>query len=349
MKRVAIITIYDLNNYGNRLQNYAVQYILRQKGFEVETLKNINIVDGKNYLKIGLSQSKKRRKAFLDFNKNIKVAKETIYHNDVPKDLAYRYDYFVIGSDQIWNYDFKDRFSPFVFAPFAGKDKIISLAASFGTDYIPEEEMSSYEGLKDLKAISVREDAGKVLANQLTGRDDITVLIDPTMMLEKEEWQSVMKRPENFPKKKYILKYFLGTVSKERNDEIERIAKENDCDIVDVMDKETFFNIGPAELLYLYQDAFLTVTDSFHSCVFSVIFNKPFVVFERKNASINMNSRLETFLSKFNLQDRVFNGTIEKAMLEVDYQEAYQILEAERCKFDEFLDNAIMDKVLMYG
>lgn len=349
MKRVAIITIYDLNNYGNRLQNYAVQQILKQRGFEVETLKNINIIDGKDYLKIGLSSSKKRRKAFLDFNKNITVAKETIYHNDVPKDLGYRYDYFVIGSDQIWNYDFKDRFSPFVFAPFASKEKIISLSASFGTDYIPEEEIKLYEGLKDLKAISVREDAGKILAQKLTGRDDITVLIDPTMLLDKEEWKIVMKKPDNFFSKKYILKYFLGTVSKEINDEIERIARDNNCDIIDVMDKETFFNIGPAELLYLYEDAFLTVTDSFHSCVFSVIFNRPFIVFERKNASINMNSRLETFLSKFNLQNKGFNGRIEKAMLEVDYKEAYQILEDEKDKFNEFLDNAIMDEVLMYG
>lgn len=346
MKKIAIITIYDLNNFGNRLQNYAVQEILKKRGFEVETLENINIIDGKNYLEIGLSSNQKRREAFFDFNKNINVAKEVIYHNEVPKDFGDRYDYFVIGSDQIWNYDFEDRFSNFTFAPFASKEKRIAISASFGTDIIPEDKMHLYEGLKDMNAISVREDAGKEIVKHITGREDVSVVIDPTMLLDKEEWKKIMKKPDNFSSKKYILKYFLGTTSTERNDEIKRIAKENDCDIIDVMDKNSFYGIGPAELIYLYQNAFLVVTDSFHSCIFSLIFDKPFVIFERKNASINMNSRLETFLTKFNLKDRIYNGKIGNDMLEIDYEGAYQILEEEKAKFNEFIDIAVEGKVL---
>lgn len=342
MKKIAIITIYDMNNYGNRLQNYAVQEILKSKGFEVETLENINIVNGVNYLEIGLSSSKMRRKCFNEFNKNIKVAKGVIYHGDIPTDLEERYDYFIIGSDQIWNYDFEDRFSNFVFAPFADKEKRIALSASFGTDSIPDDKISLYKDLKGLKAISVRENAGKEIVEQITRRNDVIVLIDPTMMLEKKDWEKVMKKPDNLSSKKYILKYFLGSVSKERNVEIERVATENGCDIIDVMDKKSFYNIGPAELLYLFRNSFMAVTDSFHCCVFSLLFNKPFVVFERKNASINMNSRLETFLSKFNLQDRVFNGKIDKEMLKTDYQEAYEILKKEKIKYNEFLDNNII-------
>ena len=101
MKKAAIITIYDLNNYGNRLQNYAVQEILKERNFEVETLRNINIVNKINYLEKGLSSDKKRRESFFEFNKNINVSKEVIYHDKIPHDLGDRYDYFIIGSDQI--------------------------------------------------------------------------------------------------------------------------------------------------------------------------------------------------------------------------------------------------------
>lgn len=340
MKKIAIITIYDKNNYGNRLQNYAVQEILKKRGFNVETLRNINIVNDINYLEYGLSSSIKRRKCFDDFDKNINLSKDIIYHHNVPKDLDKMYDYFIIGSDQIWNYDFKDRFTSFVFAPFTDKNKRISLSASFGTDYIPKENIEQYKELNNLKAISVREDAGKEIVRQITNREDVEVLIDPTMMLKPEEWYKVMKIPENYIPKKYILKYFLGNVSKEQKKEIERIADKYNCDIVDVMDKNSFYNIGPSEILYLLKNTFFVITDSFHSCVFSVLFNKPFVVFERKNSSINMHSRINTFLSKFNLDNRIVENKIDDYLLKVDYTDAYVILEKEKQRYEKFIDKA---------
>ena len=79
MKKAAIITIYDMDNYGNRLQNYAVQEILKKKGLDVETLDNINAIEGKKDLETRFSTSKRRKRCFVEFNKNIKVAKDTIY------------------------------------------------------------------------------------------------------------------------------------------------------------------------------------------------------------------------------------------------------------------------------
>lgn len=344
MKKVAIITIYDMNNYGNRLQNYAVQEILKKRGFHVETLENINIVDNVNKLESGLSPNEERKQCFLDFNENINVAEEVIFHNDFPKDLNDRYDYFVIGSDQIWNYDFLDRFSSFVFLPFASKEKRVALSASFGVHHVPEEHRDKYEGLQEMNYISVREDAGKKLVKELTGREDAVVLIDPTMALERQAWDKVMKKPKNFTSKKYILKYFLGPISSKKEKEIQRVAKENGCDIIDIMDKESCYNSGPAEFVYLCKNAFLIVTDSFHSCVFSVIFNRPFIAFERENFSVNMNSRLETLFAKFELGERIFKDKIYKEMLELDYSKVNKILEEERKKFDKFIDNALLEE-----
>ena len=216
MKKIGIITIYDENNYGNRLQNYAVQEILKSMNFQVETLKNINLVNGENYLKRVENVMPARRERFLKFNEeNMHNTNEVIFHSEIDEEFHKRYDYFVIGSDQIWNYNFKDRFSDAVFASFAPIEKRISLSASFGISNVPKENYNLYVGLKDMKAISVRESAGAEIVKNITGRDDAVVLIDPTMMLSVEKWSSIMKKPEQLKAKKYILKYFLGNFSKE--------------------------------------------------------------------------------------------------------------------------------------
>ena len=342
MKKIGILTIYDENNYGNRLQNYAVQEVLKSMNFEVETIKNINLVDGENYLERAKNVMPERREKFLNFNKEkMNITEKTVFHHEIDEDFHKQYDYFAIGSDQIWNYNFKDRFSDATFASFAPIEKRISFSASFGISEVPEEKYYLYKGLKDMKAISVRESAGAKIVKNITGREDAEVLIDPTMMLSKEKWDSIAEKPERLKNNKYILKYFLGNFSKEKQEEIEKIAKENDCEIIDVLDEKSFYATGPSEFLYLIKNAFLVITDSFHSCVFSIIFNRPFLIYERDQASMsNMYSRIDTLLEKFQLNDRKFKGTIDDSNLKVDYSHINKILSEEQEKVRKFLNKA---------
>ena len=78
-------------------------------------------------------------------------------------------------------------------------------------------------------------------------------------------------------------------------------------------------------------------TDSFHSCVFAILFNRPFVVFDREDSHVKMNSRLDTLLNKFNLKSKWFNDKITKEQLQANYKEVYQILEEERKKAEKFI------------
>ena len=343
MKKIGIITIYDENNYGNRLQNYAVQEVLKSMNFDVETIKNINLVNGENYLKRAENVLPSRREKFLKFNEeNMNNTSEVIFHSEIDQDFHKKYDYFVIGSDQIWNYNFKDRFSDAVFASFAPIEKRISFSASFGISDVPEENYNLYNGLKEMKAISVRENAGASIVKEITGRDDAVVLIDPTMMLSPEKWTSIMKKPEQLKNKKYILKYFLGNFSEEKQKEIEKFALENDCEIVDVLDEKSFYATGPSEFLYLIKNAYLVITDSFHSCVFSILFNTPFLIYERDQVRMNnMYSRIDTLLDTFQLNSRKFNGKIDKTQLNVDYRHVDSILLKEQLKAKEFLKQAL--------
>ena len=348
--KIGILTINDNNNYGNRLQNYAVQEIIKKEGYVCYTLKNIPQLNGKDkmllkFIKYIITNSIKKEKnikrlnAFLKFNENINFTNN--YINPYVK-IHKKYDYFITGSDQVWNPSF-GRLRDVDLLNFAKPEQRIAFSASFGINELPEKyKNKAKKELERFKAISVREDKGKEIVEELTGRKDVQVLVDPTMLLTAEEWDKVSRKPEQLKEGKYILNYFLGELSEERKKEIDRIAKENGCEVINILDTNSpFYQTGPSEFLYLEKNAFLICTDSFHSCVFAILYNRPFVVFNREGANINMNSRLDTLLKKFKLENRWYNGKITKEQLQADYQKTYKILELERKKSKEFLENAI--------
>ena len=350
MKKAGIITIFDQDNYGNRLQNYAIKEILEKNYIESITLLNhpfLNTISKKNKIRFLLSRLKNnsktilygklRNKRFKEFNKNIKITKKYFSVNNKEE-----YDYYLVGSDQVWNPTF-GRLKDFDLATFTKSKNKISFSASFGISELPEQyKEKTAKALKEFKAISVREEAGKKIVEELTGRKDVEVLVDPTMLLTAKEWDKVSKKPEQLKTDKYILNYFLGELSAERRKEIDRIAKENGCEVINILDKKSpFYQTGPAEFLYLEKNAFLICTDSFHSCVFAILYNRPFIIFDREDNIVKMNSRIETLLSKLKLKNREFKGKITKENLEHNYQEAYELLEKEREKANKFLKKAL--------
>ena len=176
---------------------------------------------------------------------------------------------------------------------------------------------------------------------------DSQVLIDPTMLIDCKEWEKICIQPKNIKKIKcdrYILVYFLGKLSNSRKKEIERVAYENKCKIINILDqKSPFYVSGTSEFLWLEKNAYLICTDSFHSSVFALLFNRPFVIFNREEEGMeNMGSRIETLLNKFKIENRRYNGlNITKENIEHNYTEAYKILEEERKKSDAFLRKAL--------
>ncbi len=358
MKKIGILTINDNNNYGNRLQNYAVQQVLKKLGTEPYTIINTTNYAFKNdnFIKKSLKKVKYkfikelstvgRKQNFNSFNKNINFYKKKISVNKIPKDLNHKFDYFVVGSDQVWNPNFK-RLSKIDLLEFADNSKKISFSASIGVNNIDEDYEKLFKNnIPNFKKISVREEKAKEILSKYVEEESIEVLVDPTMLLDSKEWEKVSKKPKQFDKlknKKYILNYFLGELTSENKKIIETFAKENDCEIINILDKnDPFYKTGPSEFLYLEENAFLICTDSFHSSVFSILFNRPFLIFERKDKFSSMNSRLDTLLSKFDLEDRKFSKKeITNKNLKCDYTKAYKTLEKEREKSKDFLKKAL--------
>ncbi len=252
----------------------------------------------------------------------------------------------LLGSDQVWNANLGG-LREVDLLDFCRNEQKISFSASFGINEIPENKKEFAKSkLQTFKAISVREDAGKQIIEELTNRRDVEVLVDPTMLLTADEWDNVSKKPQQLNElksDKYILNYFLGELPPKWRDEINRIAKENNCEIINILDKtSSFYQTGPSEFLYLEKNAFLVCTDSFHSSVFSIIYDTPFVVFNRQQKGVkSMNSRIDTLLSKFKLEERRFSNEITEDLLKCNYIEAKQILKQEQEKSINFLRKAL--------
>ena len=311
MNKVGIITPYGNFNYGNRLQNYAVQEALKKIGLNPETI--IYISKNELNIKSDMELSLIKLKAFKEFSKNIKFYSKKLYMDKEPEaDFGTDLDVFSIGSDQIWNYEWYDVFSPKVFANFANNNqKRISFAASIGISTLPKKDSEAYkifeENLKNMDYISVREEAAKNIVEKISGRDDVKVILDPTMLLEEYEWKKVMKKSENLKTDNFIVKSFLGNINSNVWEEITKFAEETNCEIIDISDENSpYFDIGPSEFLYLEKNARMVLTDSFHSCVFAILFSTPFVVFERDSGKTSMHSRIETLLNTFKLDYRLF-------------------------------------------
>ena len=329
-KKIGIITLYGNNNFGNKLQNYALVKYLSGMNFEVSTIlfkENIYLKETlKNFYKnITNNYKYKRIKKFKKFNKylNLKLLSEK---------KVDKFDFIEIGSDQVWNYTFPCFNYNQMFALSSKKERNFSYAASFGVN--------------NINTISVREDQGKDIVEELIKDKNVEVLIDPTMLLTPQEWDEVAIKPEQSIDKKYILCYFLGKVSDNTRTNIENFADKKGFKIINLLDpNDDFYLSGPSEFLYLVKNASLICTDSFHACVFSVLYGRPFLIFNNEDKErITMNSRLDTFIDKFNIKDVIYNGEITDNCLTCNYKDAYKILENEKEKSRGFLEKTLKIK-----
>jgi hypothetical protein len=375
VNKVAIVTLVDYCNYGNRLQNYATQEVIKNFGFEAKTLlynktfkKNEELFSNKIKRKIRILMDmtnaerylliknkilhnsyknliNKRRSAFKLFTQlNIAETDFVFSADNVPNDLNERYEFFVTGSDQVWNPVLGG--TPVNFLSFVQKQKRIAYAASFGVTELPEYCIETYQKcISEIPYISVREQSGVEIIKKLTGRDAI-VLVDPTLMLTKEKWMSISKPAAHKPSKRYILVYFLGKISNDTKKTIKKMATRKNLDIAylaNFKDNRRYV-ADPAEFIDYINSADIILTDSFHGTIFSILFEKPFITFDIILKGPSRITRIDTLLAKFNLESRRWqnlNDINMDVIFELDFSHIPSILEDERKKALNFLKKAL--------
>lgn len=369
MKKIAIVTLTGYFNYGNRLQNYALQEILKSLGFFAETLiikprpketipiktRLINLLKSRpdeiiNRMIYKLFIKKRedkineiRTRKFKRFTyRYIHEADYDLFEDSNPKYLSENYDYFIAGSDQVWNPAYTKGHSIY-FLTFAEMNKRIAYAPSFGVSEIGPKYLEEYKKLiSDITYLSVREDDGAAIIKKLTRRD-VPVVLDPTLLLTKKQWLKIAKKSKYKPKGKYLVTYFLGGIPDCYKKQIKSLAKMKKLKIVNLGDiKDPYGYIAdPGEFIDYIKDCSAVLTDSYHGTIFSIIFGKPFVVFER-TGTLQMVSRIDTLLKKFKLTKRkIENLSLKKDLFNIDFSHVSHILEAEREKSMDYLKFAL--------
>jgi len=356
-----------LEKLDYEVDTLVIKNIYNEKNKVCNKLKKVlkmkpQIIFKKAFLRIKKKLSSFVTKTYIDERTNIfknfsqKYLSEKNYVNS-DKDLSYIsnfYDFFICGSDQIWNpYFFDDNYKKLninFLTPFP-KNKRIAYAPSFGVSMIPEEDRDNYKKrISEIPHLSVREKSGAEIIKRLSSRE-APVLVDPTLLLTKNEWLAISIPAENKPKSKYLLTYFLGEVSKQREKLINDIVKKYGLEIVklaDLKDKKAY-TTGPCEFIDYINSAFLVLTDSFHGVIFSILLYTPFIVFERiggKSMYSRMYSRVETLLEMANLKSREEkNIDFSKDLLDMDFSHVEKILYIERKRSFDFLKNALAENV----
>lgn len=360
--RVGIITIHRINNYGAVEQAYALNFFLRQHGYDTETidfrtnrvaesykwLRPIkSIMDiARNLQSLAYYRKLKRRNwRFESFiQENIPLSKIVCRSNEELEKQPLKYDYFICGSDQIWN-TFCDNYDDAFVLDFArDKGYRIAYAASLGHDAISEGLRPRFQrNLPYFKAISVREKSAVPVIESIANKE-VYHVVDPVFLLTKDQWNQVSSTIRM--KKPYIFCYYVKGDLPYMRQYARKLSKITKLPLV-VVTKDLremlysnvkCYDAGPAEFISLVANAEYVCTNSFHACAFSIIFKRRFMIFTQKKSP-----RLHSILASLGLDSRLASCevSIDDMVKEIDYDEVYDKLDPMIAESKKFLLSAL--------
>ncbi len=378
MKKIGIITILNVNNYGAELQAFALPHKLKSMGYDAEIInylfyKNPEYQSENSAQPLIKTSFKNKLKDFVlkwldkysafkypEIAKRRKQRFDSFHKTHTPLSKPYKsyselynatlpYDTFIVGSDQVWNPNNGTNIAPY-FLTFAPENaNKVSFASSFGVSSLNENYYDQYrEWLNNLNHMGTRELDGVNIIKNITGKN-ATHVVDPTLLLSKREWEDLMV--PYVSKEPYIL-FFIFKKNRYAEELAYKIQKKTGFKIIRVCKNEIplesddkILNIrdfGPLEFLGLYSGAEIVLTTSFHGSVFSLIFEKPFYTITPM--SKDNNSRQESLVNTLNLQDRLLREGDDvnlDTLYAIDFQNVRKILGKQIDSSIEFLQNSL--------
>ena len=361
--KINLITLHRAENYGSGLQTLALQNKIMKLGH------NVTILDyyPERYTKRGLLKRLKDKSprfknplvllaakiliypsyirkgiVFGRFlKKYLKLSETTFSTNEEAKGKFEDADAYCTGSDQVWNSHWNEGVEKTLFLDFVPKNKLVfSYAASIGLSELPEDEKEITRQLLDkYEFISVRENTGVEIIRQF-GRDDVVQSLDPTLLMDKEEWDNYTDN--SYKQKEYILTYNLHH-DPEIDKYAQALSKKYHISVYnisynwhDIIRKGKLQWCPSVEgFLGLIKHAKFVIADSFHATVFSIIFERPFVTITPEVAS----SRISSLLSMLELSNRNISRYTDITVIEssINYTKVKNLLAVEKEKSMEYL------------
>lgn len=372
MKRIrfGIITFWETeDNYGQVLQAWALQHVLKRKGVESFLVRTIHdskqqgfntkrvfkVFSSWGRLKMAfLRRTRKKKKVypiikrrFQEFKNKYVSYSDIIYTYSQLKDNPPEANAFISGSDQVWNYP------SLVYLQDWVPDNVLkfSYAASFGKNKIPTFLLKEYKDKLDkFDIISVREFSAVSICEEMSITKPIYHVLDPTLMLSIDDYKNNIEiKYLNFGDEKYFLLYLLGNKSDEFLVEACCLAKKRQCKVILVPSQNYFVHDFHGEVLYpsieemlgLIERAECVITNSFHGTIFSILFERPFYTVPLKGEDSEMNERVFSLFDILGLKDRFFSSSILD-IKNIDYTDVWNRIEKKReesyCVLDQMIN-----------
>lgn len=373
--KICTITCHDVYNHGASLQAYALMKYLDNKGHTVKIIdykpdylsshysltainnpkwgKNLLIKTIYLLLKLpGRIIALKRKREFDRFTAEfLELTPKRYSSNQQLKNSPPIADVYICGSDQIWNSLHKNGRDPAFYLDFVPENrKKVSYAASFATETILDEYKNFVtEKVNNLDWVSVREKSGVAILNDLGINHAVNVL-DPVFLLSKDDWNQIAKHKYT---EKYILVYDFDNNNLIKKLALE-IAEKTGMRIYSInpfknnyADK-SFKYVGPQSFISLIRDATFILSNSFHAAVFSVIYNKNFLIVNRKE---NINTRMRDLLDDLNLKERLISESydFESILKPINYNEVEKILKDYIDSSTRYINIALISNNQMVG
>lgn len=361
--KAAVVTLHRVYNYGSALQAYATQKVLQRQGVDVEIIDYITPQRTKKAIWLAGSGNRSGIKKILYLlaksasiflkertfgrfvEKNLRLTKKYVTADDLAKDPP-QADVYVTGSDQTWNSQYNEGVDRGFFLDFVPEDaKRVAFVSSFGRTELPADEVEiTKKYIGRYSALSVREDSAVEILNGL-GRQDAVQMIDPTLLLTKDEWVALASK--RLIKERYLILMLLYNEDNRATEYARKLADQKGLKLVKIcwdlrrppMVDVLMTHRSPADFLSLFYHADFVVTNSFHGTAFSINLERQFVVVPRNE----FNSRIESLLRLTGLEDRLVASEEALSVAEktIDYAPINRTLDAERERAKEFIETQI--------
>lgn len=369
MKKVLIITRHAITNYGSLLQAIALQNKVEELGNDVKVIDFIRsdeaivkcvITEGKlkntwnkNIFTLALycllripvsilgdNKFAKMRKRFLKMTKRYSSCEELIKDKPIA-------DVYMTGSDQVWGPVMSGEYEWAYFLNFCtDTDKKVSYAASFGKKQLSKDaEKKAFGLINRYDELAVREDSAVELLN--SHGIEAKQVIDPTLLLNSDEWEKLLNVPECKIKQKYILIYEIHS-NKVLDKYAVEFAKKVNLPLYRVSpllhqcNRGGKFIFAPdlGEFVSYVKNAEYLITDSFHGTAFSINFNTPLVTLMPNTGTSTRNTSI---LKLTGLTDRIVTDVNDFSIMnkKVDFTYANKVLEEQRKESLEILKDII--------
>lgn len=374
MKKVGIMSMQRIVNYGSFLQAYALKQLVQQQGCDVEFVDYHvfrPIIDDQNESNNKLIRKLKKGTELIKYKSSLRQKIQFLkYKESFQKKYfpilgindSYNYnpnlDFLIIGSDEVFNCIQKNSNVGYSLELF-GKDnnakKLISYAASFGNTtleklkkYNKEQEIA--ELLKKFDSISVRDNNTSNIVETLTGSTP-NYNLDPVLMYDY--MHECDKIPELHINEKYLILYaYSGRISKEESKWISKYAKQKGFKVYTIGGIQScgdkFIDCSPFEVLAYFKNAEEVITDTFHGSIFSIINHKRFSTIVRKSNGNEYGNeeKLSDLLGSLNLKERIVTSIedVEKVnSIEINFDDVDKLIESYRKQTKEYLERNLKD------